>query len=885
MITKQQDRNRQVRKTHALPISQGADCESCPLATLRQGPVASEIRPGSVLVIVENPSILEIKQAEWFPFRSEQAVFGSGLLRRSDSSIIPVVACRPNDKSSLADFEAKQETIAKSRGRTYHSPIACCAGRFRRDFERADPKAVVSLGSAALHAVAGVFSIHVGKQAKARKKGTTKAVANLSSQRGHPYRLPNGTWLYPTQHPSSTFKGGMRHLAHVVQDDLRKFADLIYRRARLWKRPIDRYVLEPTIETVEEICARMVREQSTVMVDSETAGLEYRPKIRTVQLGDAKQILVVPFRRKSGRWYWGSEDEKIRAALAVRSVLDGCPIEFQNGDGFDTIRLLNAGLMTDRLKTWFDCRPAMRNTMEGDAKRSLAHQSSRCLSVELWKNDVDHKAEDNAEKDRDLWIYGGDDVAIQQKCSRWIKGEIKKAGTEKVQAIDQALMPHIRNMSMMGLVVDMNRVDAADAKLTKAIDIMRAKLEKVTGIPGFNPNSSNQCKRFLFKTKGHKPILNSKGHEAGEGEESTSTPALFSLFDSLIETGQLDDQTKTFIDVLISYRSHCVLRSTFLDSWRKTGVKRKGWPDHLRLIRSTFVLDPPSGRLASGNPNNFQNIPKRAAVNLRKCIVPSPGHVFVTSDYEQLELRVFAIKIKDEFMLRAFRDGLKVHHLNAAGLFRGPGEDVMDVYHRILALPEKEQDGKKAVAKMVGFLLQYEGAKPKLFVAMKCFRDKENGLRPFDYVTRTDTDAWFDAYHEAHPNASRYAEWVHRTVRETGKISESRHGRTRHFPGGPNKKNDPINHPIQGEAAAYENDSYLGIVSDIPHWSWSDRTGLVNQVHDENVLEAPRERAKEGAEVLRSRMMFRDVKGSGVDIFGEPEIVEEWTGEDISEVL
>ena len=84
-----------------------------------------------------------------------------------------------------------------------------------------------------------------------------------------------------------------------------------------------------------------------------------------------------------------------------------------------------------------------------------------------------------------------------------------------------------------------------------------------------------------------------------------------------------------------------------------------------------------TGRLSSISPN-LQNIPARDdyARMIRKAFVPDDNSVLLSSDYSQVELRVFASMSNATQMIDAFKNDIDIHTKTASDIYHIPIEDV-----------------------------------------------------------------------------------------------------------------------------------------------------------------------------------------------------------------
>ena len=96
-----------------------------------------------------------------------------------------------------------------------------------------------------------------------------------------------------------------------------------------------------------------------------------------------------------------------------------------------------------------------------------------------------------------------------------------------------------------------------------------------------------------------------------------------------------------------------------------------------------------TGRLSSSDPN-LQNIPIRTELGreIRRAFVAEPGHVLISADYSQIELRVLAHLAGDEALIEAFRRGDDIHDRTALKMF---GADSGRDPHELRSTREDDQ--------------------------------------------------------------------------------------------------------------------------------------------------------------------------------------------------
>lgn len=262
-----------------------------------------------------------------------------------------------------------------------------------------------------------------------------------------------------------------------------------------------------------------------------------------------------------------------------------------------------------------------------------------------------------------------------------------------------------------------------------------------------------------------------------------------------------------------------------------------------------------------------QNYPARAwgGLNLRSLIVAPPGHLLVGADFEQVELRLYAVQANDRKVLDVFAHGMDAHSFNAATLMARSGNEseVMQLYHQYVKWKKSDNENDKLrvkqirnIAKRFVFLELYGGEEEKLYSVMSTARDKATGKLEFPDLDPVEVLEWHDRWHAAHPETKRWHKECAEFCRQHGYVKAIGDERRRYFLGGASKKNAIPNHTIQGSSAFITNRATIALDAAIPFGSWSKYTGLCLQVHDYLCVIVPRERAQEALGIVSECMPY-----------------------------
>ncbi len=380
--------------------------------------------------------------------------------------------------------------------------------------------------------------------------------------------------------------------------------------------------------------------------------------------------------------------------------------------------------------------------------------------------------------------------------------------------LEMPLIPVLVEMERAGIALNGAFFERISSELTQRLGEIEQEVYKLVGRP-FNLNSTQQLSDVLFKTLRLPPPDRRK--TTASGHFSTSAEVLEAL------RGE-----HPVVDLILENRELAKLKSTYVDALPLQVNPRTG-----RVHTSFNQTGSVTGRLASSDPN-LQNIPTRTELGrqVRSGFVAAPGHVLLSVDYSQIELRLVAHMSGDEAMLAAFRAGQDIHAATAAAVFGVPLESV--------------SKNQRRQAKAINFGLIY---------GMSAF-----GLTRTTDLTLGEAENFVKAYFERFPGVKRYLDGIRVQAARQGYV-ETLLGRRRYFPNlsqpsSVNQRNreerEAINAPIQGTAADLMKLAMIQLPAALEKAGLTAR--LLLQVHDELVLECPRAALEETARTVQRVM-------------------------------
>jgi DNA polymerase-1 len=401
---------------------------------------------------------------------------------------------------------------------------------------------------------------------------------------------------------------------------------------------------------------------------------------------------------------------------------------------------------------------------------------------------------------------------VTGRLTTTLREDVQQAGlTNLYEEIDLPLVPVLARMEQAGVKIDTAALAKMSTELERESALKAKEIHELAGTE-FNIGSPKQLGDILFNRLNlPKPVKYGKGRTI-----STAVDVL----ETLAEEHPIARK-------VLDYRQLTKLKSTYVDTLPALINPATG-----RLHTTFYQAGTATGRLSSANPN-LQNIPIRTELGrgIRAAFIAEPGHVLLTADYSQIELRLLAHFSRDPLLVEAFRRGDDIHTLTASQVFGVPPLMVTADHRR--------------QAKVVNFGIVYglsafglsqnlgiEPAEAKLFIAN--YFEKYKGVRAF----------------------------IDKTLEEARRDLKVRtlHGRIRPIPD-INSKNftqrgfaerTAVNTPLQGTAADLIKVAMIRIDAALQERKLKSRMTL--QVHDELVFELPEDEVDVMKSLVREQM-------------------------------
>ena len=504
-----------------------------------------------------------------------------------------------------------------------------------------------------------------------------------------------------------------------------------------------------------------------------------------------------------------AQNAKYDIAVLSRYGIEVAPIE----DTMLISYVLEAGLhkshgMDELSKRWLEHEPIKFSAVTGTGK---AQKSFKHVPLDP------------------ATCYAAEDADVTLRLYHHLRPRLRPEGLLTVYETLERGMPHVlAQMENHGIKVDPERLRQLSNDFSVRMGELELKAHELAGRP-FNLGSPKQIGEILFQ-------------EMGMASRRTTATGAASTDASMLE--DLAALGHELPRVLLDWRTLSKLKGTYTDNLVPAIAERTG-----RIHTSYALASTSTGRLSSSDPN-LQNIPIRTEEGrkIRKAFIAEPGHVLISADYSQIELRILAHVGDIPQLKKAFLEGHDIHAATASEMFGVPIE----------GMPAETRRRAKAI----NFGIVY---------GISAF-----GLANQLSIPQDEAGAYIKTYFERFPGIRAYMDRTKQMARTQGFVTTV-FGRKVNIPAVFSKSQAErafgdraaINAPIQGAAADVMRRAMIRMPGALEQAGLQAR--MLLQVHDELVFEAPEAEA-EAVIILAKQVMERAAEPAVA--FSVPLVVE-----------
>jgi DNA polymerase-1 len=377
--------------------------------------------------------------------------------------------------------------------------------------------------------------------------------------------------------------------------------------------------------------------------------------------------------------------------------------------------------------------------------------------------------------------------------------------------LELPLVPILAAIERAGVRVDVKSLASQAVVLDREMTDLSRRIFAAAG-GEFNIGSPKQLAEVLFERM-QLPVLKRTG----------TSRAPSTAVEVLEELALQHDICRDILD----WRGLSKLKGTYIDAL-PTLVNPETGRVHTQISQAVAA----TGRLSSSDPN-LQNIPIRTEIGrqIRSAFIADPGHVLISADYSQIELRVLAHLSGDETLAEAFIRGDDIHDQTANKVF-GP-DSTLDPYEL------------RRRAKIINYALLYGKT------AFTLARDIG--------VTQQAAQQFIDAYFAGFPRVRAFIDKTLADAQASG-VVKTMFGRRRPVPELTSRnfqiragaERIAVNMPIQGTAADILKRAMIDVDAALRRSHPTAR--MILTVHDELLFESPDDQAQDVAALVKDKM-------------------------------
>lgn len=660
--------------------------------------------------------------------------------------------------------------------------VKACYDYLEEEIQKVKPKFIVVMGNTALKRITNF--------------------ANITKTRGMIFNNEKyNCKVLATFHPSFVLKSSGRNSNDIfIQDFLRLKAEVSSSQGKVEHN----YVVIENMDEFKDLIEGIKRNDS-LAIDTETTGLNFMTdRLLGISFSWKEYTGVyLPLLGINETKKWEDSDiEYMKKELAL--ALTGKKCVLQNAK-FDIKFLNKLGI---KITNFYDTMIAyyLLNENIGHGLKDLVRRHFIDLADYETKLLPYLKSKDTSYATIPTDILGYYGAADADATFRLYKLSEPKLLAENFGNLYNNLMiplsEILRKVEETGVKLDLVYAKELETKWREDLKIIEVDINKLSG--GINLNSPKQLKELLF-TNFKLPIIK----KTAKGNVSTDTEVLEALKDK-----------HPFPKLLFKYRELFKLISVYVEGMIPL-VDENG-----RLHTNYNLTGTCTGRLSSSAPN-LQNIPRLEEA--RKIFIPEKGHKFLTADYSQIELRIFACYNEDPALVSSFQKGEDIHTAVAAKVFNLPVDQVT-----------KEQ---RSMAKVVNFGLIYGMGSYSLADQLK--------------VSKEEAQKFIDTYFNRYQKAKSWINNV-KVLAESREFVVNMLGRKRRLPEinsqdykeKASAERQAVNALVQSTASDIVNLAAIRVDNVIKEKKLKSR--LVLLIHDELVYETPDAEVAEMSVILKS---------------------------------
>ena len=409
--------------------------------------------------------------------------------------------------------------------------------------------------------------------------------------------------------------------------------------------------------------------------------------------------------------------------------------------------------------------------------------------------------------------YAGEDADVTFRLFKLFKDRLDKEKLTKIYEIfEKPMLEILSEIEINGIKVDKQYLKV----LSKNFSIKILKTEKQIyslAKKEFNIGSPKQLGEIIYND-----LKIAKLKKTKKGSLATSAKIL----EDLALKGH------KFPSLILDWRQLSKLKNTYTDALQ----------DHINSntnrVHTSFLLAATNtGRLASSEPN-LQNIPIKTedGREIRKAFIAEKNNIFISADYNQVEMRILADLADVKELKKAFANNDDIHSLTASQVFSVP--------------INKVDENLRRKAKAINFGIIYGIT--------------QYGLAKQISVSNHEALEFINSYFKKFPEIKNYMDTTIKHCRKNGYVSNI-FGRRIHIKG-INDKNfsvrsfqerAAINAPIQSSAADIIRLAMIRLHDLIKSKKMHDAKMLL-QIHDELVFECKKSNKPDIEKIIKKTM-------------------------------